>query len=485
MSQSEQQINQFLQEFDQNPAKVMEAIPPKMDEDGNSVTGNSLFSQDAIDNQSYIEARDSIRRQVYRQEEIAETRAAYEANDKAENLVDKYTHNTLNSMESAGLRSAKLAESPWSDDYWAIYKGITGARYADPNFPGSENWKQNFDYIRNRSAASILASGNTGAIDQLSPAEKYDALVGDASGTLTRRQWSDGKYYYDSNGEVETWMGICHGWSPAAYLLGRPQKAVKVTTPNGISITFYPSDIKALASLLWANTRNATRFIGGRCNDANPARDSATGRVTSSKCFDTNPGTWHLAVVNQIGVSKRSMVMDVTYDYQVWNQPTYSYQYSYFNPQQMNYADNLAAATVSKSAFTKDKFKAYRSSRAVSFVGISMRVAYVVETQPSHRPTDSASNDAIQQVDYRYDLELDASHKIIGGEWYTNKHPDFLWTPPKGTRAVTRYDHLASGSWQQGKAVPQSWRAAAQQSSQTDGAPLAAIVEQLIKFASH
>lgn len=484
MSQSEQQINQFLQEFDQNPAKVMEEIPTKMDSDGKAITGNTLFSQDAIDNLSYIEARDNIRLKVYRQEEISDTRAAYEANDKAENLVDTFAHNTLSGMESAHLTSGKLAESPWSDDYWGIYKGITGARYADPNFPESGDWKQNFDYVRNHSAATILSSGNAGSIDLLSPAEKYDALVGDANGTLTRRQWSDGKYYYDSHGSVETWMGICHGWSPAAYMLARPRKAVKVVTPQGVQITFYPSDIKALASLLWANTRNTTRFIGGRCNDQNPAKDPATGRVTSSKCFDTNPGTWHLAVVNQIGASKRSMVMDVTYDYQVWNQPTYAYQYSYFNPQNMSATSSLTAATVSKAAFTRDKFKAYRSSRAASFVGISMRVSYVVETQPSHRGSDSASNDAIQQVDYRYDLELDANNRIIGGEWYTNKHPDFLWTPPKGTRAVTHYDHLATGSWQQGHAVPQNWRVAAQQSSRTDGAPLAAVVEQLIKFAN-
>jgi hypothetical protein len=484
MSQTEQQINAFLQDFDQNTAEVMDRIPPKLDQDGNVVTGNTLFSQDAIDNQTFITARDSIRQHIYRMEEVSDDRAAYEANDKAENLVDKFAYATLASMESAGLRKAKLAESPWSDDYWGIYKGIIGARYADPSFPASGNWKQNFDYVRAHAPQAILSSGNAAAINRLSPAEKYDALVGDTNGTLTRRQWSDGKYFYDAHGSVETWMGICHGWAPAAYMLARPRKSVVAKTPNGIAITFYPSDIKALGSLLWANVRSASRFIGGRCNDQNPAKDPVTGRVTSSTCFDTNPGTWHLAVVNQIGASKRSMVMDVTYDYEVWNQPTYGYEYSYFNPQTRTQASTLAGATVSKAAFTSDKFKAYRSSRAVSFVGVAMRVSYVVETSPSQRPDDNPSYDAIQSADYHYDLELDASGKIIGGEWYTNKHPDFLWTPPKGTRATTHYDHLATGAWQRGQAVPPNWRTAAQQSSKTDGAPLAAIVEQLIQFAN-
>jgi hypothetical protein len=32
----------------------------------------------------------------------------------------------------------------------------------------------------------------------------------------------------------------------------RPSHAIKVASKSGFKITFYPSDIKALASLLWA-----------------------------------------------------------------------------------------------------------------------------------------------------------------------------------------------------------------------------------------
>ena len=483
MSDTEQQLNDFLQAFDADPISMMERIPQKFDQDGNPITPRSVFSLTAIANNAYVEARDSIRQQFQETDGEMGTRAAYEAHDKAENLVDKFTYSDLKAMETAGLRSAKLAESPWSDDYWAIYKGILGARYADPNFPQVEDWKQNYDYIRAHNAPDIFKTGNAAAINRLSPAEKYDLLVGDANGTLTRRMWADGKSIYDANGSVETWMGICHGWSPAAYMLPRPRKAVVAQAPNGVAITFYPSDIKALASVLWANAMPATRFIGGRCNDANPAKDPATGRVTSSKCFDTNPGTWHLAMVNQLGAGKRSMVMDVTYDYEVWNQPVYSYEYSYFNPKRMA-ASNLADAIVARNAFTNDKFKAFRSSRTVSIAGINMRVGYVVETSPSQRPDDNPSHDAIQYVDYRYDVELDANNKIIGGEWYTNKHPDFLWTAPKSVRATTRYDHLATGTWQAGKPLPQTWQSAAPQASKANGAPLAAIVERLLSFAN-
>ncbi len=481
----EQQINADLAAFAQDPKTFMNRQPPKTDAAGNPVRGMTLFSQADIDSLDYIDARDTQRMHVLQPSSgEASTRAAIASNDKPANLVDALTYSKLSDMETAGLKKKSLAESPWSDDYWAIYKGILGARYADPNFPKSSDWKKNFDYVRNAPSATILASGNATKINQLSPSEKYDALVGDTNESLTKNMWAEGKSYYDTNGSVETWMGICHGWAPAAYMLARPTKSVTLKTPSGVAIKFYPSDIKALSSLLWANAASATRFIGGRCNDKDPPADATTGRVKSADCFDTNPGSWHLAIVNQIGVSKRSTVLDVTFDYEVWNQPLHAYEYRYFNPQSNQYASTLAGATVTKAAYTNDKFKAYRSTQAHSMVGIRMDVSYVVETNPSQRETDSAAQDAIQSVTYYYDLELDAAGTVIGGEWYTNKHPDFLWTPGKGLRAKTAYDAQATGTWAAGTAVPSAWRTAAKSASTQQGAPLAAIVEQLIKFAN-
>ncbi len=483
----EKQINEALAEFSRDPKTFMNRQPQKYDAQGNPVPGHTVFTPSDIANEEYVAAHDQQRLEILQPGQTeggVSTRAAIAANDRPENLVDSFKYNKLDTMESAGLMKARLAESPWSDDYWAIYKGILGARYADPNFPASTDWKKNYDYIRANPAATILSSGSAQRINALSPAEKYDALVGDANGSLTRALWAEGKSYYDAHGSVEAWMGICHGWAPGAYMLARPTKSVTLKTPNNVTIKFYPSDIKALGSLLWANAASSTKFIGGRCNDKDPASDASTGRVTSGSCFDTNPGTWHLAMVNQIGVNKRSLVMDVTYDYEVWNQPVYGYEYRYFNPQTQVYSNSLAAATISMANYTNDKFKRFRSPQAKSAVGIQMTVSYVVETRPSQSETDSASRDAIQQVIYYYDLELDASNTIIGGEWYTNKHPDFLWTPGKGSRAVTRYDSQATGSWSANSAVPAAWQAAAKSASSSQSAPLAVVVENLIKFAN-
>jgi hypothetical protein len=103
-------------------------------------------------------------------------------------------------MEDNDLMSARLEEQPWSDDYWAIYLGMLGHRYADPRFPGARNWKDNFDYIQSNPALQIVERGDSDAVNRLSPSEKYDILVGDKNMTLTEKMWEAGEKYYTRNG---------------------------------------------------------------------------------------------------------------------------------------------------------------------------------------------------------------------------------------------------------------------------------------------
>jgi len=394
------------------------------------------------------------------------------ANDQARNLVDSLAVTSLAAMDSQGLKSAKLAESPWSDDYWGLYAGSIAKRYADSKFAVSDDWKKNTDQLK------TAASSN----DVLSPAEKWDLLVGDAGKTMTNYNINTGKGYYTNNGKVETWMGICHGWAPAAYMVPRPQKTVDVTAADGTTkLKFYPSDLKALASSLWANARATTRFIGGRCNTMNPAKDEI-GRIKDQACRDTNAGTWHMSIVNQIGKAKRSMVLDATFDYEVWNQPVYGYDYSYFNPKTKKTYKTLSYAKVAVSDFPEDKFKAYRAAGTTHIVGVSMNVKWVVETEPSHFSPDSSSRDAISGARYLYTLELDSAGNIIGGEWLQNAHPDFLWTSPAGTRATASNESTLTGTWDGTTALPATWRSAATQASVV-GTPLGIIVETLSKLA--
>jgi hypothetical protein len=148
----------------------------------------------------------------------------------------------------------------------------------------------------------------------------------------------------------------------------------------------------------------------------------------------------------------------------------------------MRYAESADEGTVARGDFTRDRFSKYRARDYAAALGVAMQVSYIGETLPTHDAPDGPSRDRIVLVDYFYDLELDGAGKILGGEWYLNRHPDFLWGPSPGQRVVTPADAFARGAWGGADAVPKSWQRAANRASAA-GLPLAKIVERLVALA--
>ncbi len=402
-------------------------------------------------------------------------------NDRAENLLDELRYDSLTKMDEDGLTSATLSYRPWSDSYWPHYLGVLAFRYGDPNYPLSRDWQVNYDYVMSR-------LGKAADIADLSPAEKYDLLVGARNFRFTNNMFELTKRARGRDGSVPKWLGICHGWAPASYLVDRPKRMVNVLAADGETIIpFYPSDIKALISDLWASAKIPVRYIGGRCQETNPRRDR-NGRRLNLDCLDSNPATWHLAVVNQLGYEKRTFIMDSVNNVEVWNYPIVSYQYKYFNPRTKQPAPSLEDATVDVSSFPEDKFKPYRASGTKFLVGISMAVTYVDEAPPKKREIDNESFDLSVTVNFQYDLELDRNGHIIGGEWYSENYPDFLWQPLPGVSPESSGDRILDKAgdreiWRKGKTLPQSWiRAAA--FAALEPQPLARIIEDLIRLAN-
>lgn len=389
-------------------------------------------------------------------------------------------YESITEMDRKKLTAGKLKDSPWSGDYWAVYTGQIAKRYADDNFINITDWRTISDTLTNTNASSI---------DNLSPAEKYDLLVGDQEKSLTQSMLSDGEGFYQRFGKIETWMGNCHGWAAAAYEVDRPKHDVEVMAWDGkTKVRFYPSDIKALATVLWAKMKVPTSFIGTRCTEKNPETDE-NGRVISQACFDTNPGTWHKTLINQVGYHRRSMIIDATFDYEVWNQPVYAYRYTYFNPETGEETTNLKNAIITLDEYKRDKFAKYRDRyRVKKIVGIAMKLIYIAETPPNHELKDSDAKDRKVAVNYLYDLELDEKDYIIGGEWYTNLHPDFIWTPVEKKTPSTAGDEYLDkilnyhGRWRnmKNKPIPPQWRESAIKTS-VQGVPLKNIVESLVK----
>ena len=386
----------------------------------------------------------------------------------------------LNEIQKLNISKARVKTMPWSDDYWPIYKGVLANRYADEGFRETYNWQEAKNYVERNPALN-----QNMIIDLLSPAEKYDLLISVTNFELTKKMWKQGEAYFNRTGMVERWMGICHGWAPASYMVERPQKAIEVPSFNGKHlIKFYPSDLKALASLLWATTNYKTKFVGGRCRANDPEVDDFN-RPLATDCLDNNPATFHLALLNKIGLKAESFVMDATYDYEVWNQPIISYEYKYFHPETRREFNNYRDALIEIAEFSEDERRQFRAKKTKYIIGVNLTVEYGVETSPVQREFDSVEFDYSNTAEYRYDLEINSNFEIIGGEWHTSDHPDFIWTPTKNTKALTRPDlYLINKSlWEGKKPLSKSITGLAKKAA-INGKPLAYLVQSLIKLSN-
>lgn len=438
--------------------------------------GLSFIVPSAYGDSSFREERESGRRAIIGRS--GSDIVAPGPGDQAKDLVDNYQTWNLAVMEKRGLLSARLEQSPWTDSYWPTYAGGIANRYGDPQYQASSTWGENESYLQKM-------MGN-GASLELSPAEKYDLLLGLNDFPMTKKMLKSSSSHVEVDGTIPSWFGLCHGWAAASFMLPRPKKAVTVQAADGRKIVFTPSDIKALATLLWSNAPTETRFVGGRCNNADPQRDPRH-REIDPECFDSNPATWHLAVVNQLGLAKRSFVLDADEGQEVWNQPVYSYSYSYRHPVTRMQSKKLDEAKVALSDF-EDPYFETRARNAVNVVNVVMSLTYVVENSPSLSMVDGPEHDSHQTVTYSYDLELDRNDNIVGGEWHSSKHPDFLWVPIAGSKAKSIGDEwlFRSGDrsfWDEGKPLPEPWVQAARFSIQRDQ-PLANIVERLIDLSN-
>lgn len=482
------ELVKYLKDFHWNPEAAMNQLPLKWDENGNLITKiETQFSPEDIKTGRYLVTKDKIRqkmctvregRRYCLQDENFESfdTTGISDEDKVEDLVEGVSIvKSLKAMESANLMKTRLDKYPWSESYWPIINGLTAIRYADPNFPINAAWSSKYAYVNSVPAPQMIAMG---AADNLSPAEKYDYLVGDSGYNLTAANWNIGKV------AAASWEGICDGWSAASVTFPEPIHSIWATGTSGQKVHFWPSDIKAMASLLWSKGSAPSNFIGHRCKISNAERDNV-GRTINADCFDSNPGTFHMALVNQLGVAHRPVIIDDAHDIQIWNYPVWMYQYTYFNPQTLEAVDHWREAMVPMSQFTIDTFKNWRSPQARYVVGAAMDVTYMVEYLPGH---SEGHHSGPHTVRYIYDLELDDNFTIIGGEWYSNYHPDFIWDPKVGGRSLSVSDPglLAQmggrSPWSGENEMPVSWTGAAVSASQ-QVQPLAVVVEKLVEMS--
>ncbi|HIF9067710.1 TPA: ricin-type beta-trefoil lectin domain protein [Photobacterium damselae] len=404
--------------------------------------------------------------------------------DQPEVFIGNKIITNLEALYNKAPHEYSLKPQPWSGSFWPTRRGGIGWRYAaNPNDFGHFSWadyqkitwKDFYDYTYVKRPSN---SYHYWQINNLSPAEKYDLLVGDRNFSLTQAAWKVGQIFGGlTAGDVNPWLGNCDGWSASALTLPRPTKPVTVKDYTGKDLIFYPSDIKALATQLWTNSisENDYRQMGGRCYEYHPKKDS-NGRIIDSACRDINPGIWHIIVLNQIGIYHKGFVLDSASTAEIRNQPSVGYSIEYYNLQTGEISQDPKLVTISRNSYINDDYSSYRSDNTTSIVGVKMKFTYVKEKFPNHRNNDSKSDDKLETQIYNYDLELNQDGKIIGGEWHTDNHPDFIWTIRNGIKLHSDID--GTGNWDIREEIPSDWHSIAINSSKKSQ-PLASIVNAL------
>lgn len=391
----------------------------------------------------------------------------------------------LLALSRAAPAQLTLELQPWTGVRWALNTGLLARRYADPEFSKRKEWQDRHDYSEKEQPISTILlekdpEKKTALLDILSPAEKYDLLVGDPHFTLTRAQWAEGERYR-KRGTLADWMGICEGSAAASVVYHEPQHSVELLSPNGLTIRFHPLDIKGLASLLWSSYNVDVPIVGTRCKDSNFVRDQYD-IITDSHCFNPNPASFHLAILNLLGTHRMPVFMNRVMYQEVWNVPIVAYNVEYFPLRGFikRTSPDPEKALTPLSKLKKENYFKYRSHATTWVVGVKMTVTYPVGHDLTRNETTATE---MAQAEYTYDLELNANGVVIGGEWREEPHPDFLWAIDPSLPPLTLGDRLLANQFKwDGSPISFQWLPSVQAASRSNQ-PLELIVRKLIELS--
>jgi hypothetical protein len=375
---------------------------------------------------------------------------------------------SLTEVDRLSLNAGVSGVDLWSGHYWPHYQGSLGVRYLDPAFIALK--KEKVQWSKFKEAFDRLPTYTyQGKENLLSPAEKYDLLVGDSNMTLTQYSWQLGEKNMKF-GKVPTWRGICDGWSAASQKMPRPAKSVTLKSPTGVELTFFPEDIKALGSLLYSRAQKKTVFLGKRCY-------SAVLGAFNGSCDGTNPGAYHKALVNRVGAMKKTFVADASTSAEVWNYPVKSYKFTYvniFTKEESSDFRKVIEIFDRSSRFSK---AGKRDENTHAIVGVKAEVIYADMRDAHALATDGVAQDKDLVKNYHYDLELDSGYNILGGEWIGKSMPDFIWAPNDVAFPLSKVEKAA------GRVLSAQELPAAAQTSSLSGQPLTQIVKKLFELS--
>jgi hypothetical protein len=177
-------------------------------------------------------------------------------------------------------------------------------------------------------------------------------------------------------------------------------------------------------------------------------------KTAMDSCENTNAGSFHIVMVNQLGIMNEGFLFDKTRDAEVWNQPAYKY-----TTEVKPYVDasgaspsRLSTSAPGTASLVHVKTKLYYADDSdygwafanPTLLGMfqldgnlltlwnSFKLEYDRysklllnegdETEALKYPTG-----IMDVANYEYTLDLDAAGKVIGGDWISFDRPDYMW----------------------------------------------------------
>ncbi len=307
----------------------------------------------------------------------------------------------------------QLENVPWSDTYWPTYMGGISWR-----------WASKEKDVKNQAKYPLLSKDQLKSFDisTLSPAEKYDLLMGDESWTLTNMERKRTGIMTEK--KIPAWFGLCHAWAPATMQYLSP-KPYTLNAADGTPIPFYAADIKALLTynLHLLGDKTTTFFMGSRCDVAIPkllkaltfkklTEEKYLSIIKNENCNDMDAGAFHLALATMVGLKKTGFVMDITRGSEVWNQPIYAFQTKILNEGPPKKKPGRKSA---EEILDVDKV-----------LTVITNLVYIGEIEPN-KDGNNYPKLSLKDVNYKYEVHLNSEGNIIGGKWLMDARPDFLW----------------------------------------------------------
>jgi hypothetical protein len=280
----------------------------------------------------------------------------------------------------------------WSSTYWPSNKGGIANRWNTAD-------KDLYKYTFSSPTREQVLTMSEDQLARLSPAEKYDLLLGNYNYSFRNEALAS------TSPSAKSWAGICQGWAAAATLHNEPTPKT-LLNPDGVKIPFGSADIKGLLSYVYAFYADEEYVgqMGQRCYFG-----SWLGGVKGCG-EDLNAGAFHIVLANKLGLEKKGFIIDRDRHNEVWNQPVANY----------------TSTIVSVGRPSSDAAKT-----AVSEVRVKTVLFYVDESDPTWAPVHGTSEQKLAKMDLEYTIELNYQGKIVGGEWISYDRPDYIWNKNK------------------------------------------------------